>query len=255
MSAARPRRRAKAVAMRSSPVLGTAGTRSRAALPIVREDLREVLVAPAGEADEIERRAVVVLVHRVVQRVRGLERRDDALQPRDLAERPQGVLVADGDVARAAGVAQVGVLGPRAGIVQARGDRVRLGARAVVVLHDRRQRTVQDAGPPAGGQGRAVTAALQALPRRLDAAERDAGVGDEGREDPDRVRAAADAGDDAVGQPVRALEKLGAGLVADDALQASFSVRAPASTQATSAPSRRIRWTLGAWRRMSSAPM
>src|ERR1700704_102018 len=107
MSAARPWRSANAAAIRSSPGRGTAGTRSRAGLDggIVREDLGEVLVTPAGEADEVERRAVGVLVHRVVQRVRRLERRDDALQPRDLAERPQGILVADGDVARAAAVA------------------------------------------------------------------------------------------------------------------------------------------------------
>src|SRR3954447_7642186 len=135
MSAARPWRSANAAAIRSSPVRGTAGTRSRAGLDgIVREDLGEVLVTPAGEADEVERRAVGVLVHRVVQRVRGLERRDDALQPRDLAKRPQGVLVADGDVARAAAVAQVGVLGARARIVQPGGDRVRLRDLAVLVL-------------------------------------------------------------------------------------------------------------------------
>ena len=39
------------------------------------------------------------------------------------------------------------------------------------------------------------------------------------------------------------------------ALTASLSVRAPASTGTTVVPSRPIRWTLGAWRRMSSEPM
>ena len=36
---------------------------------------------------------------------------------------------------------------------------------------------------------------------------------------------------------------------------ASFSVPAPALTGITSAPSMRIRTTLGRWRRMSSSPM
>src|SRR4051794_33451241 len=107
MSAARPRRSAKAAAILSSPVCGTAGTRSRAGLlGILRDDLGEVLVAAPGEADEVERRAVRVLVEGEVQRVRGLQRRDDALQARDLAEGAQGVGVGDGDVARAAAVAQ-----------------------------------------------------------------------------------------------------------------------------------------------------
>jgi hypothetical protein len=38
-------------------------------------------------------------------------------------------------------------------------------------------------------------------------------------------------------------------------LTASLSVRAPASTGTTSAPSIFIRCTLGRWRRMSSVPM
>jgi len=38
-------------------------------------------------------------------------------------------------------------------------------------------------------------------------------------------------------------------------LVASLSVRVPNSTGRTSAPSRRIRSTFGAWRRMSSLPM
>src|SRR3954453_19197350 len=114
MSAARPRRRAKAAAIRSSPVRGTAGTRSRAglagAIAVGCDDLGEVLVAAPGQADEVERRVVGLLMQREVQRVGGLERRDDPLQARDLLEGAQRVGVADGDVAGAAAVAQVGVL-------------------------------------------------------------------------------------------------------------------------------------------------
>ena len=93
-----------------------------------------------------------------------------------------------------------------------------------------------------------------------------------------------------VGQPALALEQLRARLVADHALQvaherrvgrraddradhvvralrrsstqsriaaevASLSVRAPASTGCTLAPSSSIRCTLGRWRRVSSTPM
>ena len=58
-----------------------------------------------------------------------------------------------------------------------------------------------------------------ASPAGLDADELDALVADEGREDADRVGAAADAGDDAVGQAALALEDLRARLVADHALQ------------------------------------
>src|SRR3954454_7526641 len=110
MSAARPRRRANAAAIRSSPVRWTAGTRSRAgldgAIAVVCDDLGEVLVAAPGQADEVEGRVVVGgVVQRVVQRVGGLERRDDPLQPRDLLEGAQRVGVADGDVAGAAAVA------------------------------------------------------------------------------------------------------------------------------------------------------
>ena len=60
-----------------------------------------------------------------------------------------------------------------------------------------------------------MAAGGEALAGRLDPDERDAVVGRERREGPDRVRAAADAGDDAPGQPPAALEQLRARLVAD----------------------------------------
>ena len=60
------------------------------------------------------------------------------------------------------------------------------------------------------------------LPRRLDADELDAVVVDEGGKRPDRVRAAADARDDARGQRALGLEDLRARLGADHALQVSY---------------------------------
>src|ERR1044072_9945682 len=95
MSAALPARAANAVAIWSWPVVTTAGTRSRAGLPM-RDDLGEVLVAAAGEADEVERRVAAGPVDRPVQRVRRLERRDDALQARDEAEHRERVGGGDG---------------------------------------------------------------------------------------------------------------------------------------------------------------
>ena len=59
----------------------------------------------------------------------------------------------------------------------------------------------------------------QALPRGFDADQLDGRVVDEGDEAADRVRAAADTGDDAVGKPPRGREDLLAGLVADHPLE------------------------------------
>ena len=55
--------------------------------------------------------------------VRALERRDDALEAGQQAERGEGLRVGHGNVARTAAVPEVGVLGPGAGIVEAGGDR------------------------------------------------------------------------------------------------------------------------------------
>src|SRR3954452_22368003 len=148
ISAARPDAPAKAAAIRCAPATG-----ARSAVS-TREHLGEVLVPAARAAHEVDRG--VPRAHRVVQGVRGLQRRDDALQPRHAAEGGQRVVVAHGDVGRAAAVAQPGVLRAGAGVVEAGGDRVRLGDLALVVLHDRAERAVQHAGTAARGERRAV---------------------------------------------------------------------------------------------------
>ena len=107
-------------------------------------------------------------------------------------------------------VAERGVLGPDAGVVEPGRDRVRVGDLAVVVGEHRRARAVQHAGAAAAEARRA---------RRLDADEPHVGVVEEAGEDADRVRAAADAGDDRVGQPALGREDLLARLVADHPLQ------------------------------------
>ena len=129
------------------------------------------------------------------------------------------------EVGRAADVAQMRVLGAAAGVVQAGRDRVGLEDLAHLVLQHGRQRSVQHAGTPGDGERRAVAAGLERLAAGLDADERDALVAHEGREDADRVGAAADAGDDAVGQATLALEDLRARLVADHPLQVAHERR------------------------------
>ena len=78
-----------------------------------------------------------------------------------------------------------------------------------------------------------MAAGLDPLAGRLDPDQLDLGVVDEGGEDADRVRAAADAGDHPVGQPPVALEDLRPRLVADHPLQVAHERRdrAPGPTQ------------------------
>ena len=61
--------------------------------------------------------------------------------------------------------------------------------------------------------------------RRLDADQTDIGVVDEAREEPDRVRAAADAGDDGAGQRSFCGEDLGPCLLADHGLERAHDLR------------------------------
>ncbi len=92
----------------------------------------------------------------------GLERRDDALEARERLECGERLRVGDGDVARAAAVAQLSVLGSRARVVEAGRDRVRLYDLALLVLHHCGKRSVKDTRAPADRQRRA-------MPRRVDA--------------------------------------------------------------------------------------
>ena len=80
-------------------------------------------------------------------------------------------------------------------------------------------------GAPADGQRRAVAARVDPVAAGLDADQLDLLVGDERGEDPDRVRAAADARDHARRQPALALEHLRARLVADHPLQVAHERR------------------------------
>ena len=85
----------------------------------------------------------------------------------------QRLLVGDRDVARAAAVAQEGVLRPGARVVEAGRDRVRLDDLALLVLHHRRARAVQDARATADRQRRAVARRVDPLAAGLDADQLD----------------------------------------------------------------------------------
>src|SRR4051812_14356424 len=113
INAARPSSLAarNAVATRSVPAIATSATG-----PL--HDLRQVLVASAGETEHV----IPVVAPAVLQEpgdcVRGLQRRDDPLQLAELGECRERLRVGDGEVAGPARVAQVGVLGADAGIVE-----------------------------------------------------------------------------------------------------------------------------------------
>src|SRR6266478_6466386 len=116
----------------------------------LRFDRVHVLVAAPGEADEdASARPQLAGDHaRLVQRVRRLERRHDALEPGAELERGDRVLVADGDVVHALEVAQEGVLGTDARIVEPGRDRVRVEDLAVAVLQKVRVGAMQHARAP-----------------------------------------------------------------------------------------------------------
>ena len=107
------------------------------------------------------------------------------------------------------------VLRTDARVVEPGRDRVRVEDLPVVVREDRRARAVQDAGA-AGAQGR--------CPRRLDADQPHVRVVDEAGEHADRIRAAADAGDDHLGEPLLHVEKLLPRLVPDHRLEVAHDL-------------------------------
>src|SRR5581483_12288066 len=150
------------------------------------------------EADDVKLARAVA--KRPGERVRRFERRDDALKPRAALERLERLAIRNREVARPAGVPQPRVLGAAAGVIEPGGDGMRLEDLPVLVLHDRREGAVQHAGQPRRGEWGAVPAGIDPLPRRLHPDQLDGGILDERTEDPDRVRPAADAGDDALRQ-------------------------------------------------------
>ena len=224
------------------------------------------------------------------QRVRRLDGRDDALGAAEQAERLHGLVVGGVAVLGAADVAQPGVLGPDARVVEARGDRVRLDGLAVVVLQQVAHRAVQHAGRRRRANRRRVPAGLDALAAGLDADEAHAASSMKRWKMPIALEPPPTQAMTASGQPAGELEHLRAGLLADDLVEVADHLgervragdgadqvvrrvdvgdpvaqrlvdgvleraRCRASTGTTSAPRSFIRATLSAWRSVSTSPM
>ena len=113
---------------------------------------------------------------------------------------------------------------PDAGVVESRRDGVRVDDLSGRRLEKVGLRAVQDADAPAA-DARGVFARREPLAARLDADERHGRVFEEAREQPHRVRAAADAGDRLVRQLAVRLEALPPRLLADDALEVAHHLR------------------------------
>ena len=128
------------------------------------------------------------------------------------------------DEGRPAGFLEVRELGSDAGVVETGRDGMRLLHLPEFVLQDIRARSVQDADR-ARAERRRVAPAFDPVPGGLDADELDLAILDERIEDPHRVGAAADAGDDGVWQCADRVEHLGAGFPPDDRLKISHHHR------------------------------
>ena len=103
--------------------------------------------------------------------MRALQRRDDALQAAEQLDRLQRLAIGGVGVFGAAQVAQPGVFGADAGIVQPGADAVRERDLAVGVLQDKALGPLQDAQAAQLGVGKAggVLPAFNAAPTRFDA--------------------------------------------------------------------------------------
>src|SRR5260370_9110419 len=185
-----------------------------------------ILVAAAGQAHQDAPAGTELACDhaRLVQRMRHVERRHDAFEPRAELECGDRVFVADCDVVDALEIAEEGVLGSNARVVQPGGHRVSRQHLPVAVLQQVRERTVQHAWATADERGR-VLAGLDPRPGRLHADQRHVLVVEESGEDADGVRTPADARDHNVGQLAVDGQVLLPRLVADDTLQVADHFR------------------------------
>ena len=154
----------------------------------------------------------------------GLQRRNDALQPGAKLEGLQRFRVRRRHVFRAPCILEPGVLRPDSGVVEAGGDGMRVGNLAVLVLEQIGAVAMQNARR-AAGEGSRMLPALQPVARRFHPDNADIRVVEEGVEQANGVRPAADAGDHRVRQPALGLRDLRAHLVADDALEVPHHLR------------------------------
>ncbi len=179
-----------------------------------------VLVAAAGEVDHHQ-----VFPGKPGRTLEGLgqgvgrfQRGDDAFQAAAVVKGLQRLMVGAGHVFDALDLVQPGVLGADARVVEAGGNRMRVGDLAVFVLQEEGAVAVQHARGAAGHAG-GVLAGVDAVAGRFDADDLHALVIEERVEQADGVGAAADAGDQRVGQAAFLLHDLLAHFVADHRLE------------------------------------
>src|SRR5262245_47598980 len=148
-----------------------------------------------------------------------LERGDDPLELRAKLEGVERLLVGHGDVVHAAAILEPGMFGTDARVVEAGGDGMALEDLPVIVLEEIGAIAVQHAGPSAGHRGGMTVRDIEAVAAGFDPIDRDRWLIEEGMEQAHRVRAAADAGDERVGQPPFPLQHLLACLAPDHRLE------------------------------------
>jgi hypothetical protein len=146
--------------------------------------------------------------------VGGFEGGDDAFDFGERAEGGKGFVVCGVVIVDAAGVAVVAVFWANCGVVEAGGDGVGELDLAVRVREEPGFGALEDS-EFAALEARGMTASHDAVAAGFDAGHFDGFVIYEGMEKSNGVAAAADAGDEQVGEPFLALEDLAAGFVAD----------------------------------------
>ena len=134
------------------------------------------------------------------------------------------LIVSTGNILSATCVAQEGMFRPNARIVEAGANRVGVEYLPVIGLQQVGAVAMQDAGA-AAIQGRRVLTGFDTVARRLDANQAHTLVIDEGMEQADRIRPAANTGHHRVRQAAFALQYLRAGLNADHALKVADHFR------------------------------
>src|SRR5260370_31435718 len=118
-------------------------------------------------------------------RMGGLERRDDPLQPAAQLEGGERLLVGRRNIGRAAGLLQPGMLRSYAGIVEPGGNRMALVDLAVVVHQEIAAVAAQYARPPPRERAGVAVGNLAAVAGPLDAIHFNARIDEEGMEEAD----------------------------------------------------------------------
>src|SRR5688572_18577527 len=128
------------------------------------------------------------------ERMRRLERWDDALEPRRHLEGVERLLIGDGNIFHPAGISEPGMLRSDAGIIEARRDRMSFEDLSVVVLQKVSAIAVQNAGGTAGHRGGMTVRNVEPIAAGLDPIDRHRGLIEEGMEETHGIGAAADTG-------------------------------------------------------------